>query len=209
MGVRTNPDNKSFEELFGSTKADAFNHAYVLSKPPEMRPLFAGLSYAENDAARNPSLRMSDQERLELCRQLANKGIPIDGYIDWLQMDTPYEATEDRMHLGYTWVPNALQSNIVAGPKILFFGYSAYDPDNPPEGSILVPPDLSPDLTPVQKPNEFVGKQWDADRKLYLCTDRGMQAPEGQIVQEPDGGVYKRIGQLRTADPISQYIRLA
>jgi hypothetical protein len=80
MGVRTNPDNKSFEELFGSTKADAFNHAYVLSKPPEMRPLFAGLSYAENDAARNPSLRRrkarSSRNRMAACISVSASFVP-------------------------------------------------------------------------------------------------------------------------------------
>lgn len=60
-----------------------------------------------------------------------------------------------RIQYGYTWVPNAFQPNIVAGPGISFPGFPVYNPIPPfPAGSIKVSLDLNdyPSNTPVPPP---------------------------------------------------------
>jgi hypothetical protein len=44
---------------------------------------------------------------------------------------------------GYTWVPAGNQPSIPLGPGLTFPGLTAYDPDNPPPGSIKVTTDFA------------------------------------------------------------------
>ena len=64
-----------------------------------------------------------------------------------------------RKDYGYTWVPSALQPNILVAPGLSVPGLPQYDPKNPPKGSIIVsldakdyPPFATPP-TPAPKPS--------------------------------------------------------
>jgi hypothetical protein len=49
-----------------------------------------------------------------------------------------------RQAAGYTWVPSAGQNPVEVAPGLGAVGnLAAYDPNNPPPGSIIVPPATS------------------------------------------------------------------
>jgi hypothetical protein len=69
--------------------------------------------------------------------QLANQGYSIDVPIMVWGWD-PSIVTSMRQADGYTWVPSALQNPIELAPGLSMGGVPAYDPNNPPPGSITV-----------------------------------------------------------------------
>lgn len=92
-------------------------------------------------AAQPPAVQalryMLPDQRFALAEQLASQGYTIDVPI-MVDNEDPLFVMIQRQIEGYTWVPSALQPNIPAGPGIMFPGAPAYDPNNPPPGSITV-----------------------------------------------------------------------
>jgi hypothetical protein len=101
----------------------AFDDAYWAKQPPAVQAL------------RN----MQDPaQRTSLATQLAHEGYSIDVPIMVWGWD-PSLTTSMRQADGYTWVPSALQNPIELAPGLpAMGGLAAYDPKNPPSGSIAV-----------------------------------------------------------------------
>jgi hypothetical protein len=76
-------------------------------------------------------------QRTQMAMQLAQQGYSIDVPIMVWGWD-PSQVTSSRQSYGYTWVPSALQNPIESAPGIKMQGMQAYDPNNPPAGSITV-----------------------------------------------------------------------
>jgi hypothetical protein len=76
-------------------------------------------------------------QRSQMASELAAKGYNIDVPIMVYGWD-PAKITAARESYGYTWVPSALQNPVAEAPGISTPGAKAYDPNNPPAGSIAV-----------------------------------------------------------------------
>jgi hypothetical protein len=92
--------------------------------------------WASQPAAVQALQTMSPDQRYYAAQQLATEGYTIDVPIMVDGLD-PLATMMQRQADGYTWVPSALQANIPVGPGIMWPG-PAYDPNNPPAGSIMV-----------------------------------------------------------------------
>jgi len=92
--------------------------------------------WASQPAAVQALRDMPADQRYYAAEALAQQGYTIDVPIMVHGLD-PLATMMQRQADGYTWVPSALQANIPVGPGISWPG-PAYDPDNPPAGSILV-----------------------------------------------------------------------
>jgi hypothetical protein len=105
------------------TPQQAFDNAYWVQQPAAVQPLRT----------------MQNQEQREaLATQLASEGYSIDVPIMVWGWD-PATVTSMRQSEGYTWVPSALQNPVENAPGLPSLGtLSAYDPNNPPAGSIAV-----------------------------------------------------------------------
>ncbi|HUA20060.1 MAG TPA: hypothetical protein VMB25_15030 [Bryobacteraceae bacterium] len=101
---------------------EAFDNAYWAQQPPAVQAL------------RN----MQPDERAAAARNLAAEGYTIDVPIMVWGWD-PQIATQIRQAAGYTWVPSGLQNPIESMPGVApLSGLTAYNPNQPPAGSILV-----------------------------------------------------------------------
>jgi hypothetical protein len=101
----------------------AFDHAYWASQPPAVQAL---------QNMQNP------EQRAALGAQLASEGYSIDVPIMVWGWD-PSITMAMRQSEGYTWVPSALQTPVEDAPGLASFGSAtAYNPNNPPAGSISV-----------------------------------------------------------------------
>ncbi len=96
-------------------------------------------SYWASQPAPVQALRtMQDPERTALATQLATEGYSIDVPIMVWGWD-PSVVTSMRQADGYTWVPSGLQNPVEAAPGLPSTpGMTAYNPNNPPSGSIAV-----------------------------------------------------------------------
>jgi hypothetical protein len=102
----------------------AFDNAYWASQPTAVQAL------------RN----MPEQEREGYADNLASEGYTIDVPIMVWGWD-PSIVTSMRQADGYTWVPSALQNPVEVAPGLGALGnLAAYNPNDPPAGSIAVPP---------------------------------------------------------------------
>jgi hypothetical protein len=102
----------------------AFDNAYWASQPTAVQAL------------RN----MPQEERDGYADQLASEGYSIDVPIMVWGWD-PSIVTSMRQADGYTWVPSALQNPVEVAPGLGSLGsLAAYNPKDPPAGSIAVPP---------------------------------------------------------------------
>jgi hypothetical protein len=102
----------------------AFDNAYWASQPTAVQTL------------RN----MPEAEREGYADQLASEGYTIDVPIMVWGWD-PSIVTSMRQADGYTWVPSGLQNPVEDAPGLGPLGnLAAYNPNDPPPGSILVPP---------------------------------------------------------------------
>ena len=80
----------------------------------------------------------NQEQRAALATQLASEGYSIDVPIMVWGWD-PSAVTNMRQAEGYTWVPSALQAPVQMAPGLPSMGtHSAYNPKNPPAGSIAV-----------------------------------------------------------------------
>ena len=84
-------------------------------------------------------------ERAQMGQVLANQGFAIDPNIMIHRWD-PYMTMKIRQGEGYTWIPAVGQSGIPVSPGLVFPGLAAYDPNNPPPGSIRVTTDFAKGL---------------------------------------------------------------
>jgi hypothetical protein len=109
------------------------------SAPLDGQQAFDNAYWAEQPAAVQALRTMQNSgERTALATQLANEGYSIDVPIMVWGWD-PSITTSMRQSYGYTWVPSALQSGIEMAPGLPSVGtQAAYDPNNPPPGSIAV-----------------------------------------------------------------------
>jgi len=101
--------------------AASFDDAYWAQQPPAVQQL---------RDIQNPT------ERAQVAEQLAEQGYSIDVPIMVWGWD-PATTTAAREAMGYTWVPSALQQPVEVAPGLSFAG-TAYNPENPPPGSITV-----------------------------------------------------------------------
>jgi len=134
------------------TTPQLFDQAYWASQPPEIQAL-PGIADPGQRAAK--------------AAQLATNGFTIDVPIMVWGWD-PYLAMQLRQQFGFTWVPSALQPPVTIAPGLAQPGVVAYDPSNPPPGSIKVstniadyPPFVPPPQPAPQTPasNDPVGMQ--------------------------------------------------
>ena len=79
----------------------------------------------------------NEAQRQQLASQLAQEGYSIDVPVMVWGWDAGI-TTQLRETAGYTWVPSALQANVTEAPGLNTPGFTAYNPSNPPSGSILV-----------------------------------------------------------------------
>jgi hypothetical protein len=102
----------------------AFDNAYWASQPTAVQALRT----------------MPEEERDGYADQLASEGYAIDVPIMVWGWD-PSIVTSMRQADGYTWVPSALQNPVEVAPGLGSLGtLAAYNPKDPPAGSIAVPP---------------------------------------------------------------------
>lgn len=128
----------------------AADEMYLLSRQPAVAALFA---------------MPKGQARIQQAMALAKQGYVIDGEID-AEGEDFYWRTSNRKAMGATWWPSILQPPISILPGLSPFpGVVAYDPANPPLGSIKVsldpadyPAYVAPKLpTPAVAPVSPVG----------------------------------------------------
>jgi hypothetical protein len=101
---------------------------------------YDNLYWAQQPAAVQPLRTMPESERQNYAQQLAAEGYKIDVPIMVWGWD-PSMVTSMRQADGYTWVPSAMQNPVEVAPGLGALGnLAAYDPNNPPPGSIAVPP---------------------------------------------------------------------
>jgi hypothetical protein len=104
--------------------------AYWAMQPPEVQVL------------RNIQ---DEAERTDVAHQLADQGYKIDVPIMVWKWD-PLVTMTIRKNSGYTWVPSANQTPPPTVPNCDLPGLPHYDPNNPPDGSILVSTDFAKGL---------------------------------------------------------------
>ena len=99
---------------------------------------FDNAYWAQQPAAVQPLRTMPDSQRSAYAQQLAADGYKIDVPIMVWGWD-PSIVTSMRQADGYTWVPSGLQNPVEMAPGLGAIGnLTAYDPKNPPAGSIAV-----------------------------------------------------------------------
>jgi hypothetical protein len=110
--------------------------------PPPTSPLTAPQSaddgyWAQQPAAVQQLRNIGDYgQRSQMAGQLAAEGYSIDTPVMVWGWDAS-KTTELRQGFGYTWIPSAMQTPVTAAPG-LSVGSTAYNPLNPPPGSIPV-----------------------------------------------------------------------
>jgi hypothetical protein len=87
----------------------------------------------------------SRDDRISAAWGLVQKGYTIDSEIMVLGND-PYATMLMRQQNGYTWTPAMGQQPIDLQPGLQMAGHAAYDPKNPPAGSIPVSLDFAKGL---------------------------------------------------------------
>ncbi len=92
--------------------------------------------WAEQPAAVQALQNMPFAEREAYAVQLEAEGYTIDQEI-MVDGQDPLAVMINREELGYTWVPSATQPPLEMGPGLTMPGMTSYDPNDPPEGSIL------------------------------------------------------------------------
>jgi hypothetical protein len=110
----------------GSSAVDqqeAFDNAYWASQPAPVQAL---------------RTMQNQEQRAAVATQLASEGYSIDVPIMVWGWD-PSITMAMRQSEGYTWVPSALQNPVEVAPGLPSLGtLAAYNPNNPPAGSITV-----------------------------------------------------------------------
>ncbi len=158
---------------------------------------------AEIQALRTDTNAFLDAQKLSANPTLAvllDKPIMVDHDDPWLTMYL-------RIQFGYTWIPNATQPNIVAGPGISFPGFPLYDPKNPPAGSIKVSLSLAdfPSLVkPVPAPVPSTDPIGVPMGGPFYATGKGFSAttyPNGALYVDSRGTFLSNCGTSSVAMP--------
>jgi hypothetical protein len=119
------PTSTTTTSTAGSSSGESeqsFDDAYWAAQPPAVQALRNVDDY---------------NQRTQLAAKLSAQGYNIDVPIMVYGWD-PAKITAARESYGYTWVPSAMQQPIAEAPGISTPGATAYDPKNPPAGSIAV-----------------------------------------------------------------------
>jgi hypothetical protein len=166
-----------------STTQQLFDAAYWASQPPEVQALIS----------------IADQEqRANQAATLASNGFTIDVPIMVWGWD-PYLVMTMRAQFGYTWVPSALQPPVTIAPGAAQPGVVAYNPSDPPPGSITVstniadyPPFIAPPQPTPQTPagDDPVGLQ--SVGNIYLSVP-GETYADGATYTDSRGAFQKHI----------------
>lgn len=125
---------------FSSTPTPSSTQAApTYAAPLDAQQTFDKAYWASQPAAVQALQKMQDPaQRATMATQLASEGYSIDVPIMVWGWD-PSITTAMRQADGYTWVPSALQNPVEAAPGLPATGtLAAYDPNNPPAGSIAV-----------------------------------------------------------------------
>jgi len=175
-----------------------FNGAYFLSQPPEIQALIRMNSPAYAMPPGAPGTNADQSTIGSTAATLAQKGFAVDVPIMVWGWD-PYLTMSLRQSAGYTWVPTALQAPMMVAPNLPGFGtLPAYDPNNPPAGSIKVslnladyPPfDPPAPAVPVPVVTDPVGLQ--SVGNLYLSVV-GDAYPDGAQYSDARGTFLKHV----------------
>lgn len=116
------PPRLGIKQLADGTRVTNEYQAYWAAQPAEVQALMRCVT---------------EGQRMELAHELADKGFLIDVPIMVWGWD-PLATMVVRRNQGYTWVPSAKQNPVSVAPGVNFPGLPAYDPKNPPAGSIPV-----------------------------------------------------------------------
>ena len=111
--------------------------------PPPTSPIKAPQSMDDVYWARQPAAvqqlrNIGDYgQRSQVAGQLAAEGYSIDTPVMVWGWDAS-KTTQLRQGFGYAWIPSAMQASVTAAPSLLGGLITAYNPLNPPSGSIPV-----------------------------------------------------------------------
>jgi hypothetical protein len=118
----------------------AVSNAATPSAAADPTLAFDNTYWASQPAAVQALRTMNPQDREGYAEQLASEGYTIDVPIMVWGWD-PSMVTSMRQADGYTWVPSGNQSPVEMAPGLGSIGnLTAYNANNPPAGSITVPP---------------------------------------------------------------------
>jgi hypothetical protein len=165
----------------------AFDAAYWASFPPAV----AALQSMQVDVEISPA---PPNGRTQTAINLAKQGFVIDTetmVYGW----GPYLMMSDRQAFGFTWVPSLLQAPPTIAPGVNDPGVAAYNPNNPPAGSIKVSTNLAdypPYATPAPVPTvtDLVGAQILAGVNQYFAV-YGDTSPAGTDFTDARGKFQK------------------
>jgi hypothetical protein len=132
-GTSTSPAASSNVSVYQTTSSSTFPHWYADNAADDAYWAQQPTAVQELREIQNP------EQRQALAMQLASQGYTIDNAIMVWGWDAG-QVTAERQADGYTWVPSATQANVSAAPGVTGPGITPYDPNNPPSGSIIVPP---------------------------------------------------------------------
>jgi hypothetical protein len=129
--------NNPFKTTAAGSAVDTASKSVAIPVDPQVA--FDNAYWAKQPAAVQALRTIQDPEqRTAMATQLANEGYSIDVPIMVWGWD-PSLTTSMRQADGYTWVPSALQKPVEVAPGLPSLGgNTAYDPNNPPAGSIAV-----------------------------------------------------------------------
>jgi hypothetical protein len=119
------------------------SHTTPPPTPPPTIPITAPHSgddvyWARQPAAVQELRNIGDYgQRSQMAGQLAAEGYSIDTPVMVWGWDAS-KTTQLRQGFGYTWVPSAMQAAVTAAPSLSGGSITAYNPLNPPSGSIPV-----------------------------------------------------------------------
>jgi hypothetical protein len=148
-GTTSGPPNGGYDPFLQAAYSNPFQNAATqqasttstapTTAPLDAQQIFDNNYWAQQPAAVQPLRTMQDQNQREaMATQLASEGHSIDVPIMVWGWD-PSVVTSMRQAEGYTWVPSALQAPVDVAPGLPGMGtLAAYDPNNPPAGSIAV-----------------------------------------------------------------------
>jgi len=118
----TTSTSSTASDSSSTDSTQAFDDAYWAAQPPAVQALRTMDNY---------------EQRTQLASELSAQGYKVDVPIMVWGWD-PAKITAARQSYGYTWVPSATQASVAEAPGIKLPGMTAYDPNNPPAGSIAV-----------------------------------------------------------------------
>lgn len=177
----------------------AFNEAYWLSRPPEVRALKGMESFSD--------------ARSEAARKIAQAGTPVDAELEAIGWGNPYDTMRYRQYYGYTWFPGLMSGKFFSPgflPPQPVDGISVYDPNTPAPGSVKVstniadfPPfDPPPPVTPPPDLPLVGGRQigdW-----YYAGPGDSQDIPAGFEAQD-ERGKFVKVLEIGFANTVNRY----